>query len=155
MPELIEAELYRAALASAVGRRIEAIEVDPPSYLRYGPSDGDAAASRLIGERIIAVRRHGKVVLIDLESAPVLAVRFGMTGRVIVDGAAPIETLEYGPNTDDRRWDRVVIHCDGGGTLRFNDARKLGSLELDADLNRLGPDATAVSAETLAAALHT
>ena len=155
MPELIEADLYRVALDGAVGRRIVSVELDTPSYLRFGPSDGSAAAAMLVGETIVAVRRHGKVVVVEFSSGLTLAARFGMTGRVIVDGVAPIEALEYGPKRDDRRWDRAVLRCDGGGVVRFNDPRKLGSLELDADLSRLGPDAATISTEALAEALRT
>lgn len=155
MPELIEAELYRTALEGVIGRRIDSVALDTPSYLRFGPSDGQAAASKLVGDTIVAVRRHGKAVLLDLRSGHTLVARFGMTGRVIVDGAAPIETLAYGPRTDDGRWDRAVIGFDDGGALRFNDARKLGWLELDADLSHLGVDAASISAQDLGTALRT
>jgi formamidopyrimidine-DNA glycosylase len=75
--------------------------------------------------------------------------RFGMTGRLLVDGAAGVDHLEYSSLRDEPAWDRVRIHLAGGGDLRVRDPRRLGGVLLDPDESRLGADATIVSAAQL------
>jgi formamidopyrimidine-DNA glycosylase len=82
----------------------------------------------------------------------VLGLRFGMTGRLLVDGRAAIDRLEYSGNRDEPAWDRFTIVLDRG-ELRMRDPRRLGGVELDPDLDRLGPDATSVTRRELAALL--
>lgn len=154
MPELIEAEQYRAALDGIVGRRIVDVEVDP-SYVRGGLGAGVVAAA-LHGATVTATRRHGKVVVAALVGggADDLGLRFGMTGRLVVGSVVPIERLEYGSGRDDPAWDRFAMRCDDGTAVRLNDSRRLGSVELDPDLSRLGPDATVVGIDELTSALR-
>jgi formamidopyrimidine-DNA glycosylase len=149
VPELIEVELYRRAAEAVVGRRIAGVALVDPLLLHGFPPD--AFADALAGRRCTAARRHGKVLLVDLDVGGPLALRFGMTGRLVVDGVAPIAELLYAPRQDDPRWDRLVLDLEGGGSLRVSDPRRLGRIALDPDLSRLGPDATAISAGELAA----
>lgn len=155
MPELIEVELYRTASEAAVGREITAVEVDD-SFIR-GPASPGALRSALVGRRIIASRRHGKLLLLDIASggdAPVvLGLRFGMTGRLIVDGYATIEQLEYSSDRDDPAWDRFSLRLADGGALSLRDPRRLGSVELAPDTSAMGPDAATIDADSLIAAL--
>jgi len=90
------------------------------------------------------VRRIGKLMLID-SSTTALGVRFGMTGRIIVDGAAPIDHLEYSSRRSDSAWIRFALGFSDGGSLAINDPRRLGGIELDPDEGRLGPDATSLA----------
>ena len=78
------------------------------------------------GATIEAVRRIGKLLLVDTDRS-VIGIRFGMTGRLLVDGVGPIDALEYGPNRDDRRWDRLVLRFADGRLLTVNDARRFGA----------------------------
>ncbi len=154
MPELIEVEQYRQAAEAAVGRRLAGPVQVPPGYVRGGPAEELAAV--LPGAVVRAARRHGKVLLLDLDTAgeaPVLGLRFGMTGRLVVDGVAPVSELVYGSSADRPEWDRLVLPFDGGGVLRINDPRRLGWVELDPDLSGLGPDAATVSAAEVRVAL--
>ena len=120
---------------------------------------------RCVGKRVVALRRRGKLLLVDLaedrhgdsqdgggddvevdvavdvEVDVVLGLRFGMTGRPLLDGAGPPMTLEYSSNRQETAWDRFTIEFDGGGRLRINDPRRLGGVELDPVESRLGPDA--------------
>lgn len=153
MPELIEAEIYRGALAATIGRRIAGVEILTPSFFHSGDLGDDTAVSKLIGSRIEAVERHGKVVIMRTDTGHDLSVRFGMTGRVIVDGDAPIDALEYGPRRDDEAWDRLRLHLDDGFAVRFNDPRRFGSVSLDADLHALGPDIVSATVAQWRAAL--
>ena len=54
----------------------------------------DPGLPALVGGTIEAVTRRGKVVQLLIDGDQ-LGLHFGMTGRVVVDGAAPIEALAY------------------------------------------------------------
>ncbi len=134
MPEGLEAEIWRRDLEPLVGRRISRVEVDERS--------ADPRIVRLVDADIIGVRRHGKVVLVDTSDG-VIGLRFGMTGRVVVDGRASIESLAYASGADRPGWDRLRLWTDGDDAtpaIRLSDPRRLGRVELDPDLGRLGPD---------------
>ena len=152
MPEGLEAEIYRRGAERCVGRTITHVEVDD-----LQPA-ADELRAVLPGLTIGAARRHGKLVLTDLtdgenaDVATVLGWHFGMTGRLIVDGASAIEKLEYASGRDDPGWDRFVLRLSDGGVLRVNDPRRWAKFDLDPDLDRLGPDFCAVTAEHLVAA---
>lgn len=148
MPEGIEIEMYRRAAAATVGRTIATLEITDPRYPRHGVA-AETIAAAAAGAEVCAVRRVGKLLLMDLDTAT-LGLRFGMTGRLIVDDAAPIERLEYSSGRDDPAWDRLVMTFTDGGSLRIRDQRRLGSIELDPDETLLGPDAAGIDAATLA-----
>jgi formamidopyrimidine-DNA glycosylase len=151
VPELIEVELYRSAADALVGRTMAGVGVVDPLLLRGLPAE--ALIDALVDRTVVGTRRHGKVLLVDLDVGGPLALRFGMTGRLVVDGAAPIAELLYSSGRDDPRWDRLVIDLHGGGSLRLSDPRRLGSIMLDPDLSGLGPDATSITTDELAAAV--
>lgn len=149
MPELIEVEIYRRQAEDVVGRRIVDVPVLDPLGLRG--RDPDAVRAELTGLRVEATARIGKLLLLETDG-PTFGLRFGMTGRLLVDDSADIERLEYGGRRDDPAWDRTVITFDEG-TLRVRDPRRLGGLEIEPDRSRLGPDAATVTADDLRAAL--
>jgi formamidopyrimidine-DNA glycosylase len=146
MPELIEVELYRRVAERAVGRRITAVSA-PDAWFCKGVEPATLEAV-LPGRTITGTRRRGKLLLVDTDG-PVLGLRFGMTGRLLVDGTGPIERLEYGSRRDDPAWHRFGLAFVGGGTLTLVDPRRLGGVELDPDPERLGPDAATVGAAAL------
>jgi formamidopyrimidine-DNA glycosylase len=135
VPEGLEAEIWRRAATDLVGRRIERVWFDG----RVAPPD---LADALAGCEVVDVRRVGKVVVVDT-NGPSLGLHFGMTGRVEVDGRAPIAQLEYASGADRPEWDRLRLFTSGEDVvpaLRMNDPRRLGRLSLDPDLNHLGRD---------------
>lgn len=150
MPELIEVETYRRQADAVVGRRIRAVVALDP--LALGDVPPEAVRAQLEGVTVTGTRRIGKLLLLDTDG-PVLGLRFGMTGRLLVDGTASIEELEYGADRDDPAWDRTVLAFDPDGELRVRDPRRLGKVVLDPDETRLGPDAATITAAELAAAL--
>ncbi len=137
MPEGIEIEYYRRAAEASLSRPIVRVTVRPAAFARGGPAS--EIRDRLVGSRFVAARRRGKLLLLDTPDA-VLGLRFGMTGRLIVDGDAPIAELEYASARNDPAWDRFVIRFGDGGSLRIRDQRRLGSVELNPDEEALGPD---------------
>ena len=82
-----------------------------------------------------------------------MGLRFGMTGRLFVDGAAGVERLIYSSDRAERTWDRFEVRFSDGGALVMRDPRLLGWVELEPDETALGPDALSVSAAELRAAL--
>lgn len=150
MPELIEIEAYRQVADRAVGRTITAVHA-PDAWYCKGVEPAHVVAA-LTGRTITATRRRGKLLLVDTDG-PVLGLRFGMTGRLLVDGAGPIERLEYGSDRDDPEWHRFGLAFADGGDLALVDSRRLGGVELDPDEERLGPDAATVGAAALRDAL--
>ena len=149
MPELIEVERYRRLAAGVLGRRIAAVEVDA---LAAAPLPPAAVVARLVGRTPTGTRRVGKLLLVDLDDGGTLGLRFGMTGRLLLDGVAGLDDLRYGSNREDPRWDRFRVDLADGGVLVVRDPRRLGRVELDPDVTRLGPDAADIGVEALARA---
>ncbi len=139
MPELPEVEAYRRLADSVVGRAVVAVAAPDPWYLKgVEPADVDAA---LVGRRIADVRRRGKLLLLDTRDGPTLGLRFGMTGRLVVDGVAGVERLLYSSDADRPEWERFRLSFPGRRMLAVRDPRRLGGVYLDPDESRLGPDA--------------
>jgi len=149
---MIEVELYRRLAERALDR--EAIRVDAPDawYLKGGLTAA-VVVDALEGRRLTAARRRGKLLVLDTADGPSLGLRFGMTGRLLVDDDPAIERLEYSSDRNDPTWDRFVLHFTDGGSLRVRDPRRLGGVELDPDEDRLGPDALSIGLAGLRDAL--
>ncbi len=155
MPELPEVDAYRRlAAAAALGRRVAAVDAGDAWILKRG-TDAAALHAGLVGRHFSAARRRGKLLLLDTGPGPgpVLGLRFGMTGRLHVDGSVGVDRLLYAPAALEDRWERFSVSFDDGGRLGLSDPRRLGGVELDPDEDRLGPDALTVTPARLAAAL--
>ncbi len=150
MPELPEVEAYRRLAENVVGRRVRAVHAPDPWYLKRG-LDRAATEEALTGRRFTAARRRGKLLLLDTDG-PTVGLRFGMTGRLTVDGVPGVDALLYSSNADNPVWDRFALDLDRG-RLAVRDPRRLGGVELDPDESRLGPDALSVTPAALTAAL--
>lgn len=152
MPELPEVEAYRRLAERGVGRTITTVRAPDAWFLKRG-LDAGTVTRALRGTSFVAARRIGKLLLLDTDRGPTLGLRFGMTGRLLVDGTAGVDDLIYSSMRDESAWDRFVVTFAGGGDLRVRDPRRLGAVELDPDESRLGPDAASVTPAQLAAAL--
>lgn len=154
MPEILEIELYRRHAEEAIGRTVAGVHAEDQWYLKGG-LDGPTARAALIGRTLTAARRRGKLLLMDTDGGdgPVLGLRFGMTGRLLVDHAAALDDLAYGSNRDEPAWDRFALDFVDGGHLRMRDPRRLGGVILDPDEEALGPDALSLTLRQLRAAL--
>ncbi len=139
MPEGVEIEFYRRATERVVGRTISGVVADDPWFLKDGVS-ADEVADACVGQRVEAARRRGKLLVLDLSNDVRLGLRFGMTGRPVIDSVAAIDDLEYASNTYKPEWDRFVLQFKGGGDLRMQDPRRLGGVQLEPDEDALGPD---------------
>ncbi len=155
MPELPEVEAYRKLGERVVGRRVAEVVAPDAWYLKRGLTAA-ALAAAVEGRRLTAVRRTGKLLLLDTDggAGPVLGLRFGMSGRLLVDGTAGVDELLYSSNADLEKWDRFGVRFTDGGDLRIRDPRRLGGVELGPPEDLLGPDALTVTEEHLARALR-
>jgi formamidopyrimidine-DNA glycosylase len=83
-----------------------------------------------------------------------LAMRFGMTGVLLVDSEAGIDGLFYGPHTYREQWIRAGLEFADGRRLLLHDPRRLARVEIDPDLSSLGPDALALTKSQFTRALE-
>ncbi|HEV7685097.1 MAG TPA: DNA-formamidopyrimidine glycosylase family protein [Acidimicrobiia bacterium] len=145
MPELIEVEAYRELAELALERKITEV-VAPDAWWLKGGLSADVLSDALVGRHFLGARRTGKRLLLDTsDHGPVLGLKFGMTGRLLVDGRAGVEKLEHSSNREVEAWDRLVVRFADGGDLRVRDPRRLGGAELDPEEARLGPDAVGLN----------
>jgi formamidopyrimidine-DNA glycosylase len=151
VPELLEVETYRRQAEPLVGRQIVGVAMPDAWYVKGATPEEVGLA--VTGRSVAAIRRIGKLLVLDLDGGRRLGLRFGMTGRLLVDGLASIDRLEYASGRDEPRWERFALFFDDGGDLRIRDPRRLGGVSLDPDESHLGVDALAVSLPDLTAAL--
>ncbi len=154
MPELIEIESYRRLADEVLGRQVAGVDAPDAWYLKGGLT-ATAITDALVGRSIVGDRRLGKLLMLDLDDDHTLGLRFGMTGRLVVDGLVSIERLEYSTARHERAWDRFTMRFAGGGDLRMRDPRRLGGVFLDPDMDRLGFEATTLTRRQLARVLGT
>ena len=145
MPEGIEVEYYRRAARVVVGRVIDDLRVVDDAYVRGSPAP--MLADMVRGLVVTAVRRRGKLLMLDLgdpvageQPAVTLGLRFGMTGRLVVDGDAPIDRLLYSASEDQPMHRRAEVRFAGHGALVMMDPRRLGSIEAEPDEERVVDD---------------
>ncbi len=141
MPEILEIEAYRRLAEKVVGRVVSEVLAPDHWYVKGGVTPEDLVEN-LKNRRFTKVRRKGKLLLLD-SGGPTLGLRFGMTGRLFVDGKAGIDQLEFFEvsRQSNPAWHRFIIEFKGGGSLVIDDPRRLGGVELNPEEERLGPDA--------------
>jgi len=118
MPGLPEVETIRRDLEKeVVGRRVKSVEVLGERSVRR--HDRDELRVRLEGRKVVAVRRAGKYLLLDLDGSDVLVIHLGMSGQLLRAKNAK-EPLD--------RHTHVVVTFTQGGQLRFVDPRTFGEM---------------------------
>ncbi|SES70593.1 bifunctional DNA-formamidopyrimidine glycosylase/DNA-(apurinic or apyrimidinic site) lyase [Oceanicella actignis] len=126
MPELPEVETVRRGLAPAMeGRRIARARQMRPDLRRPFPPDFEL---RVSGTRVLRLRRRGKCLLLDLDSGQTLLIHLGMSGRMLIEDAAP--GAFHHQRAAPRRHDHVVFEMEHGARIAFNDARRFGAMDL-------------------------
>ncbi len=153
MPELPEVEtIVRDLRARILGRRIRAVWTSGKPLRLARPIDVEGLRRVVLGQRVEAVRRLGKYVLIDVARGaaaagarggggpgpplPGVLVHLGMSGRLVLEpGDAP-----RGAHT------HLVLALDDAQELRFRDPRRFGWIAAGdpvdgcAELEAMGPD---------------
>jgi formamidopyrimidine-DNA glycosylase len=117
VPELPEVETVRRRLEPAlVGRRFEHVAIDDPRLTR--PEDPAEVAAELTGERVEALERRGKYLVVRFESGRVLLIHLRMTGTLL--HAAPGKPTDV-PHR------RAVVNLDDGSDVVYRDVRRFGT----------------------------
>ncbi len=126
MPELPEVETVRRGLVPCLeGRTLARVEVRRPDLRRPLPPD---LVQVLTGSRITALRRRSKYILADLEDRGSLLIHLGMSGRILIEGAASAD-YHRDPAILPRH-DHVVLETSEGTRITYNDARRFGMIDL-------------------------
>jgi formamidopyrimidine-DNA glycosylase len=138
VPEILEVESYRLLADRVVGATIVRGWAD--AYLAKKLPSPSAWARTVKNLTITGTGRRGKLLLLET-NGPTLAFRFGMTGVLLLDGDAAIEGLFYGPHLFDAKWLRGGLEFRDGRKLIVHDPRRMARVEINPDLDELGPDA--------------
>jgi formamidopyrimidine-DNA glycosylase len=134
VPELPEVETTRRGIEAALlGKLITTVVLHEPR-LRWTVARD--LVTKVSGQRVRAVKRRAKYLLIELEQGT-LMVHLGMSGSLrIMPASTPRLTHDH-----------VELLLDDGNVLRFNDPRRFGSLHYVTDdplqhvlLARLAPE---------------
>jgi len=117
VPELPEVETVRRRLEPVlVGRSFEHVEINDPRLTR--PEDPAEVAAELTGERVTALERRGKYLVVRFESGRVLLIHLRMTGTFLY---APPGTPADVPHR------RAVVNLDDGSDVVYRDVRRFGT----------------------------
>jgi formamidopyrimidine-DNA glycosylase len=117
VPELPEVETVRRRLEPLlVGRRLVRVEILDLRLTR--PLDPAGVAARLEGERVVALDRRGKYLVVRFESGRALLIHLRMTGSLLHDGREP-------PRDDPHL--RAVVRLDDGSDVAYRDVRRFGT----------------------------
>jgi formamidopyrimidine-DNA glycosylase len=120
VPELPEVESVRRQLAPLLeGRRFERVEVSDPRLTR--PADPVAVAQSLEGERVAALGRRGKYLIVRFESGRALLIHLRMTGSLL---------HARGGMLGDDPHRRAVVKLDDGSHVAYRDVRRFGTWEV-------------------------
>jgi formamidopyrimidine-DNA glycosylase len=121
VPELPEVESVRARLEPVLtGRRFERVEINDTRLVRpYEPAE---VAAELEGERVEAVERRGKYLIVRFESGRVLLIHLRMTGSF---RHATSGLVASGLCDDPHR--RAVVRLDNGSDVTYRDVRRFGT----------------------------
>jgi formamidopyrimidine-DNA glycosylase len=157
MPELPEVEVTRRSVEKTlVGRAIACVTTTGPSYFFLTPPARLERALR--GRKTLALARHGKYLVAELDDGSRLLLHLGMTGQLFAAGARSVrllsaerratlrgsEAAEFRP---DEHTHLTLSFRDRGPELYFRDVRKFGKCRLlepggtDPRLEKLGVDA--------------
>lgn len=164
MPELPEVETARRIVERELaGREVASVTVRLPKLLRSSPHP---SLDPLVGRRVVAARRRGKVLVMDFSGDVSLMIHFKLAGQLAVhhpDGSRhtaghPVPN-PAGPYP--HRATHVEIHFTDGTVLYLSDVRQFGwirllpsgDVEAELDALGLGPEAVGpdiISVEELA-----
>jgi formamidopyrimidine-DNA glycosylase len=117
VPELPEVETVRRRLEPVlVGRTLREVRIVDERLTR--PFEPMAVARELVGERVVAVDRRGKYLVVRFESDRVLLIHLRMTGSLLT---ARRDGLPEDP------YRRAVVRLDDGSDVAYRDVRRFGT----------------------------
>jgi formamidopyrimidine-DNA glycosylase len=130
MPELPEVETIRRELAAALmGEKISEVKIFWPKLIR--PFSVKKFTDAVTGQKIVAVNRRAKILMLELTGGDHLLIHLKMTGQIIfrrrqskliVGGHPQQGGMENLPN----KYTRAQLTFSSDAELFFNDLRKFG-----------------------------
>lgn len=160
MPELPEVENIALGLREVViGKEVISVWVQTPIVLKGpGKKHWRGFLKHFAGNRIVAVQRRAKRLLLCSEDHRALVVQLGMTGKFLIQG----------PAAPRHKHTRMVLMLAGDIDVHFVDTRRFGRIwlfpEFDleqsdpvmraAGMGALGPEALAVTPRQMADSLQ-
>ncbi len=129
MPELPEVETIRRALIKDIlGKKIKNIEVLSPKQFI-----GDK--KKAIGQKIVDIKRTGKIMAIHLSGKLYLNIHLKMAGQLLYSDKNGQVTFTHkipfvSGNSLPAKTTRIIIGFTDGSTLFFNDLRKFGWIKV-------------------------
>lgn len=149
MPELPEVEFGRKLLErTLVGHRLERVEAREDSIVFAGRGPAEVEAD-LRGREVLAARRRGKYLWLELSGRPWPIIHFGMTGALRVESEDPL-VLASSPREEERAWPprftKLLLTPDSGPPVALVNKRRLGRVLFRDDprheppISRLGFD---------------
>jgi formamidopyrimidine-DNA glycosylase len=118
MPELPEVETVARGLRARIDGRVVTAVTTHRKGLRF-PFPANMAKN-IAGQKITAIERFAKYILIRLKNGGAILLHLGMSGRLFYE---PVKNFKPGKH------DHVVFHFDKGPLLVFNDARRFGVMD--------------------------
>ena len=117
MPEMPEVETIRKTINTKIaGRTIKNIDILLPRLIKY--PEPEKYKKMLIGQKIIAMQRRGKYLIMKMSNAAEAVFHLRMTGR-----------LCYSSNDiNEDKYKRVIFELDNGDKFIYADTRTLGTL---------------------------
>jgi formamidopyrimidine-DNA glycosylase len=127
MPELPEVESIRKQLEKyLIGHKIGEVEI------RYGKKfEGDP--KDILGGKVLAIKRFGKALSIDLDNKYSVLVHIKLTGQLIYRGPKLKKVGKLSEKVKgglEGKHTHVIFHLDKRGKLYFNDVRKFGWIKV-------------------------
>jgi formamidopyrimidine-DNA glycosylase len=120
VPELPEVETVRRQLEPVLlGRTFERVDIADARLVR--PDDPDEVAAELSGERVAAVERRGKYLIVRFESGRVLLVHLRMTGSFRHGRRGSLQDVPHR---------RAVVTLENGSDVAYRDVRRFGTWAL-------------------------
>ena len=131
MPELPEVEVVKKSLESQINNlTIKSIKIND-SNLRYKVKKHDI--TKIIGLKIIKVKRRSKYLLFHLEKDFTIIAHLGMTGKFFILDQNKIKkktSFYYDLKEYDKKHNRIIFIFKNKSKLIYNDVRKFGFVKV-------------------------
>ncbi len=149
MPELPEVEVVKKSLEGRIKNLIIKKVIINDKKLRYKLKINEF--NKLIGKKVLGVKRRSKFLLFFFENETVMMVHFGMTGKFLIQDKydkMSRTSFYYNVSDNNAKHDKVVLIFNKNLKLIYNDIRKFGFIKIFAvdeiyknkHLKLLGPE---------------
>lgn len=150
MPELPEVEIIKRGLEDKiVGKEIVEVDVGEAKIFQ-------GKKETILGAKIVGIKRHAKIIEVDLSNGLALLIHLKMTGQLVFDKRQNDKSDRVAGGHPSKDWvadlpnkfTHVIFRFKDGAVLFFNDLRKFGYIKVyksknlkdSKELKDLGPN---------------